>query len=80
MRKSFTHPHACRLQGGGSIPKSGVVDTTGWKNIQHAYQGITAKLKDPTGKTPTKLAAIDYWMARLAEDRNSIANGGGPLE
>lgn len=79
MRKPFTHPTTCRRPGGGNIPKSGVVDNTGWKNIQQAYAGITAKLKTAASKE-TKLEAIDYWMARLNEDRNSIASGGGPLD
>jgi hypothetical protein len=79
MRKPFTEHHACGHPGGGSIPKSGVVDNTGWRNVQYAYQGITAKLKT-SASNQTKLAAIDYWMARLTEDRNSIASGGGPLD
>lgn len=46
--------------------------------MQHAYSGITQKLLE-SAPTDTKLKAIDYWMARLNEDRNSIANGGGPV-
>lgn len=55
------------------------MDTTGWKNVQAAYSGITAKLKE-TATAATKLKAIDYWMARLNEDRASIASGGGPQD
>lgn len=47
--------------------------------MQRAYSGITAKLKE-SAPTDTKLKAIDYWMARLNEDRISIANSGGPLD
>lgn len=68
-----------RSGGGGSIPKSQVVDNTGWRNVQRAYSGITSKLQE-SAPTATKLKAIDYWMARLNEDRNSIANGAGPLD
>ncbi len=47
--------------------------------MQRSYSGITTKLQE-SAPTATKLKAIDYWIARLNEDRNSIASGSGPLD
>ncbi len=69
--------YACagmRLPGGGSV----VVDNTGWTNVKLTYSAITTKLEEPVD-TQTKLKAIDYWIARLNQDRASIASGHGPV-
>jgi hypothetical protein len=50
--------------------------TTTWINIFSTYDAITTKLNDGTGTTQDQLTAIDYWQARLREDRASIAAGG----
>jgi len=55
-----------------------VVDTTGWTNVKQTYSAITTKLEEPVDKQ-TKLKAIDYWIARLNQDRASIAAGHGPV-
>ncbi len=79
QRKPFYPPSSMRTLGEGSIPTSKVPDTTGWKNVQYAYSGITSKLKE-SAPTATKVKAIDYWIARLNEDRASITSGSGPLD
>lgn len=55
-----------------------------WLTITGTYDAITTKLNTPdaNGKKPKKadrLVAIDYWMARLREDRASIDAGGDAL-
>ena len=47
-----------------------------WISITSTYDAITTKLNDGTGSKSDQLAAIDYWMARLQEDRASVASGG----
>ncbi len=52
-----------------------------WINITSTYDTITTKLNRDKQK-PSKadrLTAIDYWMARLQEDRASIDAGGDAL-
>ncbi len=55
-----------------------------WPTITGTYDAITTKLNqtDAKGQKPKKadrLAAIDYWTARLQEDRASINAGGDAL-
>ncbi len=52
-----------------------------WINITATYDTITKKLNNdkPKPSTADRLTAIDYWMARLKEDRASIASGGDGL-
>lgn len=55
-----------------------------WPTIPGTYTAITKKLntKNRKGETAPKeyrLAAIDYWMERLQEDRKSIDAGGDAL-
>ena len=50
--------------------------TSTWISITATYDGITTKLNDGTGTKADHLAAIDYWMKRLQEDRAAIAAGG----
>lgn len=53
-----------------------VVEPTGWKHVRATYANITHKLDSLPGNKDLRLAAIDYWRARLNEDAQSIANGG----
>lgn len=71
-----------RPREGATLSKTNVPDPAcPWPSITGTYEAITTKLnkKDERGQKPQKedrLAAIDYWMARLQEDRASIAAGG----
>jgi hypothetical protein len=47
-----------------------------WISITGTYDVITTKLNDGTGSKQDQLTAIDYWTARLKDDRASIAAGG----
>lgn len=62
---------------GGDLTKTNVPDPTStWISIAGTYDTLTTKLNDGTGSKQDQLAAIDYWTARLREDRASIASGG----
>jgi hypothetical protein len=59
------------------LTKTNIPDPTStWISITGTYDTITAKLNDGSGSKADRLAAIDYWMKRLQEDRASIASGG----
>ena len=59
------------------MPKTNVPDPScTWISITSTYDAITTKLNDGSGSKSDQLAAIDYWTARLKEDRASIAAGG----
>ena len=59
------------------MPKTKVPDPSStWISIMSTYDAVTTKLNDGTGSKSDQLGAIDYWMARLKEDRASIAAGG----
>lgn len=62
---------------GGNLTRTSVPDPQStWISILATYDTITAKLDESTGTKQDRLVAIDYWMARLREDRASIASGG----
>jgi len=49
-----------------------VVDAVGWKHVRNTYAKLTEKLEKTDAVKETKLKAIDYWTARLQEDRFEI--------
>ncbi len=54
-------------------------EPTGWKHIQRAYDGITAKLDELPGNQDLREEAINYCINRLKEDLKSIKKGGEPF-
>lgn len=62
------------------MPQTTVVDAVGWKHVRNTYANITRKLKQAGTAQSKKLAAIDYWTARLQEDRWAIAKDEAPLD
>lgn len=54
-------------------------EPSGWKHIQAAYHGITAKLDEQPGNRGLRRQAIKYCQDRLNEDLDSIEAGGEPL-
>ncbi|HEY7587603.1 MAG TPA: hypothetical protein VIB49_02490 [Thermoplasmata archaeon] len=60
------------------MPPSVIPTPTGWKNIRTTYEGQvrTKFMSQPDARK--RLVAIDYFMARLQQDRDAI-QGGEPL-
>lgn len=54
-------------------------EPSGWKHIQRAYDGITAKLDELPGDKKLRVDAIKYCQDRLKEDLDSIQAGGEPF-
>ncbi len=64
---------------GGNLPttETNVPDPSStWISITETYDTITTKLNEKNVNKKDRLAAIDYWTARLQEDRTSINTGG----
>lgn len=68
------------------MPTSTVPVPAGWPSIKVAYSGVTTKLSERTctvnGQSVSvtlamRLAAINYWRLRLAEDE-ALARAGQP--
>lgn len=57
-----------------------VVDTVGWKHVRNAYANLTKKLETAGIENAQKIKAIDYWTARLQEDRYEIDHGRPPRQ
>ncbi len=49
-----------------------------WISITATYDTLTTKLSDATASKQDKYVAIDYWIARLKEDKQSIKDTGSP--
>ncbi len=66
------------------MPNSAIPEPLGWPSIKTTYESsITVKLMtkaSPNAATDKKLklAAIDYWIARLQADRTRISQGMPP--
>lgn len=61
------------------MTKTDVADPTSrWISITATYEPITTKLSDETAAKEDKYAAIDYWIERLKEDKESIKRTGKP--
>jgi hypothetical protein len=67
-----------------NLPGTSIPEPTGWPTIKTTYdQSILAKLQSRASSNATtdrklKLAAIDYWIARLQLDRYRISQGLAP--
>ncbi len=60
-----------------NTPKTKVPYPDTWVSVKSTYSAITNKLM--TDGTPDqKTQAIDYWAARLKEDRDLVKNGNLP--
>lgn len=59
-----------------NVTKTKVPDPASWTNVKSTYTAITNKL-NTSGTTQEKTDAVDYWMARLKEDR-ALVNAGKP--
>ncbi len=67
----------CGVSGGANLTRTNVPDPSStWISITGTYDAITTKLNDGGGSKKDQLTAIDYWMARLREDKASIEAGG----
>ncbi len=54
------------------------VEPTGWPTIKTTYEtSLRKKIKDDRSQVPQAdlMAGIDYWIARLNEDKTAIALG-----
>lgn len=54
-------------------------EPSGWRHIQAAYDGITAKLDELPQNKDLRREAIKYCQNRLKEDLDSIEAGGEPF-
>jgi len=62
-------------RGGRTIPghRNQLPAPTGWPNIKSTYNVLRTKLEEPSVATVDKLEAIDYWIARLNQDKTTIS-------